>query len=80
MMPHPPWQIPQKGNTMGHHIDSEGRFQSDKYPDLAPDKIVLSFKDPAARKALVILAADYEKIDPDLSNDILTRIRWFIGL
>ena len=60
---------------MGHHIDHQGRFQSDKHPDLAPDKIIVSFKDPRAQKALVILADDYRDTDPELSDDILTRVR-----
>lgn len=60
---------------MGHHIDDQGRFQSDKYPDLAPDKIVVSFTDPRANWALVVLAADYQETDPELSADILTRVR-----
>ena len=63
---------------MGHHINSEGRFQSDKYPDLPPDKIVLSFKDPRARNALIALAADYQTTDPDLSDDIAMRM-WSLG-
>ncbi|MCH7573585.1 MAG: hypothetical protein IIA59_00510 [Candidatus Marinimicrobia bacterium] len=40
---------------MGHHIIIVGGrkvFQSDKYPDLPPGKIVLSFKDPVARRML----------------------------
>ncbi len=57
---------------MGHHIDSEGRFQSDKFPDLAPDKIVLSFKDPAARRALNVYSIFAE--DRELARDIRTRI------
>lgn len=59
---------------MGHHIDSEGRFQSDKYPDLAPDKIVVSFKDPRARRALRCVAEDYLHTDPELSLDITKRL------
>ena len=58
---------------MGHHIDDKGRFQSDKYPDLSPDKIVLSFKDEAARDALhryACLTTDF-----DLGEDILERLR-----
>lgn len=65
--------------VMGHHIDKEGRFQSDKYPDLPPDKIVLSFKDPRARTALYALAECYEAADPELSADIRTRLRATIG-
>ena len=57
---------------MGHHIDNEGRFQSDKYPDLAPDKIVLSFKDFAARQALWIYAELTD--DDELGKDIMMRI------
>ncbi len=58
---------------MGHHINDEGQFQSDKYPDLPPDKIVLSFKEPAARVALqayIIVATDQE-----LAKDIKTRLQ-----
>ena len=59
---------------MGHHIDSKGRFQSDKYPDLEPDKIVVSFKDPRARKALFRLAEDCEDSDSELSWDVRERL------
>ncbi len=57
---------------MGHHIDKKGRFQSDKFPDLAPDKIVLSFKDPAARRALRVYSIHAE--DRELATDIRIRI------
>lgn len=32
---------------MAHHLDAQGRFQSDKYPELAPDKIVVSLREIA---------------------------------
>ena len=64
---------------MGHHIDNQGRFQSDKYPDLAPDKIVLSFRDPCALLALAVLAERYETVDVELSNDIRERLRTIRG-
>lgn len=57
---------------MGHHIDDEGRFQSDRYPELPPDKIVLSFKDPEALRALEVFAAISK--DVDLAEDVATRI------
>ena len=60
--------------AMGHHIDREGRFQSDRYPDLDPDKIVVSFKHPQARRALAVLADDYASTDPELAADIRTRL------
>lgn len=56
------------------HIDVQGRFQSDKYPELPPDTIRLSFKDQRARRALAVLANDYESFDPQLSEDVRTRI------
>lgn len=59
---------------MGHHIDKQGRFQSDKYPDLPPDKIVLSFNDPLARDALLVLAQSYSGADPELTADIRQRL------
>lgn len=59
---------------MGHHIDHAGRFQSDKYPDLSPDKILLSFRDKATRRALEVLAEDYQSKDPGLAKDILDRL------
>ncbi len=59
---------------MGHHIDAAGRFQSDRYPDLEPDKIVVSFKHPQARRALEVLAVDYEHVDAGLASDIRARL------
>jgi len=58
---------------MGHHIDKQGRFQSDKYPDLPPDKIILSFKDKFARQALHLYAMGTK--DEELAKDIKTRLR-----
>jgi hypothetical protein len=37
---------------MCHHLNALGQFQSDLYPDMLPDEIVLSFRDPAAIEAL----------------------------
>lgn len=58
---------------MGHHINNEGQFQSDKYPDLPPDKIILSFKDPHAKEAL----RRYAELTDDkvLAEDILIRLK-----
>lgn len=59
---------------MGHHIDSQGFFRDDKYPDLGPDKIVLSFKDPQARTALVALAIAYNNSEFEFASDIRERL------
>ena len=59
---------------MGHHIDEEGRFQSDKYPELPPDHIRLSFHDWRARMSLRTLAQAYRQEDPELAADITARL------
>ena len=58
---------------MGHHIDAAGCFQSDKHPELPPDKVLISFEDPFARAALAALAlavhvAEVRIEPPDLEN------------
>lgn len=58
---------------MGHHIDSKGRFQSDKYPDLPPDKFVLSLTDPEARAALTTYVTVCK--DRELAADLIQRMR-----
>jgi len=60
---------------MGHHINEKGEFQSDKHPELPPDRIRLNFLNPRSKRALLMLADDYESIDPELSEDIRTRIK-----
>ncbi len=59
---------------MGHHIDELGRFQSDKHPQLPPDTVLISFKDPLARKALSALAIAYNNKDHDFAHDIRRRL------
>jgi len=59
---------------MGHHINDKGEFQSDKYPDLAPDKMVISFKDPIGRQALQLYAQLCHDVDNELSGDIFKRL------
>ena len=56
---------------MGHHINSKGQFQSDLHPDLPPDKIIMSFKDPEARRALRFFAGI--TLDRELGADIRKR-------
>ena len=58
---------------MGHHINEKGQFQSDKYPDLPPDKIILSFKDRASRWALLHFID--RTLDRELSKDVETRLK-----
>ena len=74
--------LAQRGRrkAMGHHIDKNGQFKSDKYPDLPPDKIVVSFKHPEAWPALAALAEGYRRKDPELADDIEARLRSARGL
>lgn len=58
---------------MAHHLNKNGDFQSDKFPELAPNKIVLSFKDSAARKALGVFIR--ETTDRELAADIETVLK-----
>jgi len=62
---------------MGHHLTKDHKFKSDKYPDLAEGKIILSFKDPAAREALRLFAAATK--DHELAFDINVAITQIEG-
>ena len=65
---------------MGNHIRN-GRFESDKYAVwnsargewVTPDKVVLSFHDPAARASLKLFAN--MTTDAELAIDIKARLR-----
>ena len=60
---------------MGHHINAKGRFQSDKYPELPPDKVVISLKDPRTQEGLRIIAVQYQDDgDKEFGDDLLFRI------
>ena len=58
---------------MGHHINKKGNFQSDKYPKLPENKIILSFKDKLAREVLKIYGEKTR--DKGLGEDILQVIK-----
>ncbi len=60
---------------MSKHIDDQGRFQSDKYLNLPPDRIRLNFADPLVWPALAALAANYRSVDPAFADDIEQRLR-----
>ena len=60
---------------MGHHINDQGEFQSDKHPELPPDRIRLNFNNERSHRALWFLAQDYEDHDSQLAQDIRSRLR-----
>lgn len=57
---------------MGHHLNKNGYFQSDKHPELKEHQIILNFKDEYAQHALLL----YASITPDkeLSDDIKAAV------
>jgi len=57
---------------MGHHIDENGYFKSDKHPDLPINKIALDFRDIHARPCLRMYAR--LTLDQELKDDILTGL------
>ena len=63
---------------MGHHINKDGQFQSDKYP-VPPDMVMLSFHDRLARFPLAYLAAWYREKNPEFAEDIATRLNSVIA-
>ena len=53
---------------MGHHLNKNGFFQSDKHPELKEHQIILNFKDEYAQNALLNYALSTH--DAELSTDI----------
>lgn len=62
---------------MGHHIDDQGRFQSDKFPDLPPDKVIINLTDPKTRTGLLMLAEAFKKDEAtkEFGEDLEQRVR-----
>lgn len=59
---------------MGHHFDAEGRFQSDKYPDLPPDRVAINITDPRTHQGLALIAHALHDDDPEFAEDLLQRL------
>ncbi len=59
---------------MGHHIDEQGRFKSDKYPDLAPDKVVINLTHPEVWPGLLLIAQAYAERDLEFGEDLKARV------
>ena len=60
---------------MGTHINKEGFFQSDKYPECPAEKVPLSVKDKAAQPLLWGYAQTHRLIDAEFSDDLETALR-----
>lgn len=59
---------------MGHHINDKGEFQSDKHPDLPPDRLRVNITNPRSTRALLILADDYQGHDAEFADDLRNRV------
>lgn len=64
---------------MGHHIDDQGRFQSDKHPDTPANRIRMNLENPKSLRALVVCAEDHHDDDPEFSDDLLACLRQIHG-
>ena len=65
---------------MGHHLNERGEFQSDKHPDLPPDRIRLNLRNPRSVRALRVLAQDHQDHDPELAADLRARLGHLHGV
>lgn len=59
---------------MGDHIDSDGRFQSDKYPWCRPDFVPLKVTDPMAQPVLWAYAEARREVDAEFADDLQARL------
>ena len=57
---------------MGHHINNDGDFQSDKHKELPANKLALDFRDAFARPLLRAYAVN--TLDVGLATDILAGL------
>lgn len=64
---------------MGHHINADDKFQSDKHPGLPPDRVRVSLENPRSERALRVLAQDYRAVDSGFSEDLLYRLNALHG-
>lgn len=57
------------------HINSDGEFQSDKYPWCKAGFVPLKLTDPHARLVLEVYSELHMTKDPEFATDLLTCIR-----
>lgn len=59
---------------MGSHINSDGKFQSDKYPTCPAGKVPLSVEDETAQDLLFEYAQRRRDVDAEFSDDLETAL------
>lgn len=59
---------------MGHHINEDGKFQSDMRPELPPDWVGMKLSSPKVERAGRQLALAYREGDREFSDDINDRL------
>jgi len=58
----------------GHHINEDGQFQSDKHPELEPDRVLINISKPRNWPGLRLIADAYQEKDPEFAEDLRGRI------
>lgn len=58
---------------MGHHLTEDGKFQSDKFPDL-PEGYVAVKIGPKTWLGLRLIAKKYEESKPEFSADLVAAL------
>ncbi len=66
---------PPVGPNISAHINHEGKFQSDKYPDCPAGKVPLSVEDRTAQDLLWRYAQRRRAVDAEFSADLETCLR-----
>ena len=56
---------------MGHHLDANGDFQSDKHPELKPNRVLVNLENPLSARGMLRLAQDYHDTDEEFAEDVL---------
>lgn len=54
---------------MGHHL-KDGKFQSDKFPDLPPNHVVINIEKPRTKSAVQELVNAYWGVDDEFASDL----------
>lgn len=54
----------------GHHIDLDGRFTSDKIPDLAAGLVAINTEKQRNWPGLLLIADAYQEKDPEFAEDL----------
>ena len=60
---------------MGHHLNENGKFQSDKFPDLPEGYVAFKIADPANWPQLELACAVYRDRDAEFAADLRAAMK-----